>query len=30
LHTKPVKLKGPVHIQDGNVHQSVEFSGNPL
>jgi len=30
LHTKPVKLKGPVRIQDGNVHQSVEFSGNPL
>ncbi|CAK9196784.1 hypothetical protein BDL97_11G055400 [Sphagnum fallax] len=22
LHTKPVKLKGPVRIQDGNVHQS--------
>ncbi|CAM6046506.1 unnamed protein product [Sphagnum compactum] len=25
--TRPVKLKGPVCIQDGNVHQSVEFSG---
>jgi hypothetical protein len=25
--TRPVKLKGPVCIQDGNVHQLVEFSG---
>jgi hypothetical protein len=29
-HTRPVKLKGPVCTQNGNVHQTVELSGKYL